>query len=199
MTTDSPASRRTLRQHYRRARRSLSITEQRTHSRSVARHLKTSTLLLSGGIVAAYLPNQADGELDSVPTLQQLWSMGRRVCVPVIGSEQGFMDLYRLTPATRLIENRLGIAEPEPGSPHVNLRAVALMLVPLVAFDDGGTRLGMGGGFYDRFLGAVPAPLRPRFVGLAHEAQRSNTALPREPWDIRLDAVVTEAGVQLFR
>jgi 5-formyltetrahydrofolate cyclo-ligase len=124
--------------------------------------------------------------------------MGRTVAVPVIGRNAGFMDLFRFRPDTRLVLNRLGIAEPETGSQHVNVRSVVLMLMPLVAFDDSGTRLGMGGGFYDRFLGALPPGLRPRLIGLAHEAQHSAATLPRDHWDIPLDAVITEAGVTHF-
>lgn len=191
--------RRELRRHFRRVRRGLDHQRQVANAAAVARHLQTSTLLLDGGRIAAYLPNQKDGELDSIPCVQRLWVMGRTVSVPVIGRNAGFMDLYRLRPATKLVLNRLGIAEPEPGTLHVNVRSVALMLMPLVAFDDAGTRLGMGGGFYDRFLGALPPALRPRLVGIAHEAQRSAEPLPRDRWDIPLDAVITELGVTRFQ
>jgi len=190
--------RRELRQHFRRARRALDHERQAANGRAVARHLQNSRLVLDGGRVAAYLPNQKDGELDSIPCVQRLWTMGRTVAVPVIGRNAGFMDLFRFRPDTRLVLNRLGIAEPEPGSPHVNVRSVTVMLMPLVAFDDAGTRLGMGGGFYDRFLGALAPGLRPRLIGLAHEAQHSVETLPRDRWDIPLDAVITEAGVTRF-
>lgn len=190
--------RRELRRDFRRARRALDHRRQTANARAVARHLQNSQLLLDGGRVAAYLPNQKDGELDSIPCVQRLWVMGRTVAVPVIGRNAGFMDLYRFRPDTRLVLNRLGIAEPEPGTLHVNVRSVAIMLMPLVAFDDSGTRLGMGGGFYDRFLGALPPALRPRLIGLAHEAQRSAEPLPRDHWDIPLDGVITEAGVTWF-
>jgi 5-formyltetrahydrofolate cyclo-ligase len=109
------------------------------------------------------------------------------------------MAFYRYLPQTSLTQNRYGIVEPAPGSRYVNPRALALMLIPLVAFDSQGTRLGMGGGFYDRFLGAISPGLRPRLVGIAHEVQRSATALPVDSWDIPLNAVVTEAGWQKFR
>ncbi len=193
------SSRRTLRRQFRLARRELPPEQQLANSERVARHLVGSTLILKRGRVGAYLPNDADGELNPIACVQRLWAMGRRVCVPVLGREHGFMDLYEFAPGTRLVRNRLGIAEPAPGSPHVNVRALTLLLVPLVAFDDRGGRLGMGGGFYDRFLSTVPAMLRPRIVGLAHEVQRSATPLPADRWDVPLDAVITEAGVEEFR
>ena len=75
---------------------------------------------------------------------------------------------------------------------------LSLLFMPLVAFDDQGNRVGMGLGFYDRFLGRLPATLRPRLIGLAHEVQRSPARLEHKPWDIPLDGVITEAGWQSF-
>jgi 5-formyltetrahydrofolate cyclo-ligase len=73
-----------------------------------------------------------------------------------------------------------------------------VLFLPLVAFDDHGNRLGMGAGYYDRYIGRQPAGLRPLLVGLAHETQRASADLPARSWDARLDAVVTEAGWQAF-
>ena len=61
-----------------------------------------------------------------------------------------------------------------------------------------GSRLGMGAGYYDRYLARLVAPLRPLLVGLAHDVQRSEQPLPQNPWDVPLDAVVTETGWQAF-
>ena len=71
----------------------------------------------------------------------------------------------------------------------------SVVLAPLVAFDEHGTRLGMGGGYYDRYFDAVPIQER---VGIAHECQRV-VELPRTPRDVRLTAVVTENGRQVFQ
>ena len=68
------------------------------------------------------------------------------------------------------------------------------VLAPLVAFDDRGHRLGMGGGYYDRFFAATPDAAR---IGIAHECQRAPT-LPATPSDVSLTAVVTENGWQSF-
>ncbi len=202
MSTDfsnSPNTRRELRAHFRSRRRTLSIASQLQHAQAVTRHLRNSGLLWRRGCIAAYLPNHSEGELDCVPIMQALWSMNRRVVLPVVGRQRGFMELCRYQPDTRLVTNRYGIAEPEPGSPNAHRLSCALMLLPLVAFDENGGRLGMGGGYYDRFLGSLPALLRPRLVGLAHEVQRSNAPLPKDSWDIPLDDIVTETGWQSFR
>jgi 5-formyltetrahydrofolate cyclo-ligase len=81
---------------------------------------------------------------------------------------------------------------------YLNPLAVSLLFIPLVGFDSAGTRLGMGAGYYDRYIGRLPPASRPLLVGLAHEVQRSERPLTREPWDIPLDAVVTESGWQPF-
>lgn len=198
-STPDNLNRRQLRHRYRRLRRNLSAHTQRDHARAVVRHLHNSNLLLRNGSVAAYLTNYRDGELDSQPTIRRLWIMNRNVVLPVVGRTRGFMDLYRYQPDSRLVANRYGIEEPATNDQHISPMAVSLILLPLVAFDDSGGRLGMGGGYYDRFLGALPVSLRPRLVGLAHEIQRSPTPLPADNWDIALDDVVTEAGWRQFR
>jgi 5-formyltetrahydrofolate cyclo-ligase len=83
----------------------------------------------------------------------------------------------------------------EPTGIPVDLSDVGLVLVPLLAFDDRGNRLGSGKGFYDRFLAANPALTKKATVmGVAFEAQRL-PAIPMESHDFALDAVVTEHGI----
>ncbi len=75
------------------------------------------------------------------------------------------------------------------------------LILPLLAFDTQGQRLGMGGGFYDRSLAALRHRRRwrrPRLLGVAHGFQEVSE-LPREPWDVPLDGIVTEQGYRSFR
>ena len=90
-------------------------------------------------------------------------------------------------------DNRFGIAEPPASNPHIQPEDIDAVLAPLVAFDDQGHRLGMGGGYYDRFLPRLNAgtPL----IGVAFACQQYEQPLPREAWDVPLHAVVTENGV----
>ena len=198
MSSATHTSRRKLRREFRRLRRALSGAQQQKHAEAVFRHLDNAGLLWRSGAVGAYLTDPDEGELNCMPTISRLWQRGRRVGLPVVGGQRGFMDLFRYQPDTRLVRNRYDILEPEPGSPHIPLLSCSIMLVPLVAFDDHGTRLGMGGGYYDRFLARLPATLRPRLIGIAHELQRASGKLPRDQWDIPLNDVVTELGWQQF-
>lgn len=195
----SDRRRRELRAHFRQLRSELNVSTQQQHASAVCRHLSNSSLLWRRGAIAAYLADPEQGELDCGQIITVLWSRLRTVVLPVVGRQRGLMDLYRYLPTTRLVRNRYNIAEPEPGTPHVARMSCSTMLLPLVAFDDHGSRMGMGGGYYDRFIGGLPPSLRPRLVGVAHEVQRSASPLPRADWDIPLDDIVTEAGWQSFR
>ena len=79
---------------------------------------------------------------------------------------------------------------------------VDLLLLPLVAFDSAGTRLGMGGGFYDRSFAFLRDPAyqgkRPYLLGLAYTFQKTPDLLLRELWDVPLNAVATETALQVF-
>ena len=97
-----------------------------------------------------------------------------------------------------LVTNRYGIPEPDVASANA-LRAedMALIVLPLVGFDANGHRLGMGGGWYDRSLAFRHADAAPPWlVGAAFETQRLD-AIAAEAWDVRLDAVCTEAATYL--
>lgn len=184
-----------LRRKFRARRRSLSTTQQTAHATAVAGHFCAAGLHLRGRTVGAYVA--ADGELSPAPLVTRLLAMGKHLALPVV-HRNGRMDFRGLDDATPMVRNRFGIPEPAPGSPVVPALRLDVLLMPLVAFDDAGTRLGMGAGFYDRFLARLPDALRPRLIGLAHEIQRSADPLPEASWDVPLDGVITEAGWHRF-
>jgi 5-formyltetrahydrofolate cyclo-ligase len=189
-----------LRRTFRRLRRALPPEQQHLHSIAVARHFFAAGLAWQASTIGLYVAN--DGELDLAPLALRLRAAGRRVALPVIRSAPGrapLLEFYRWDTHARLQRNRYGIPEPAPGAAFVPPLGLDLLLVPLVAFDSHGTRLGMGAGYYDRFLGALPPGLRPRIVGVAHEVQRSATALPAATWDVPLDGILTERGWQRLR
>jgi 5,10-methenyltetrahydrofolate synthetase len=109
--------------------------------------------------------------------------------LPVIRGAGEPLDFHAWAPDMPMKDGRHRIPEPVSG------RVVIpdLLFVPCVGFDDDGYRLGYGGGYYDRTLAQWPGATRPVTVGVAFEACRTG-ALPREPHDIPLDAIVTEAG-----
>lgn len=180
-----PASeKRTLRQFYRAARRALSDDCQRQHARTVADEI--SKRLADDATVAAYLAR--DGEVDLGNLIERCWQRGVAVAVPVLLHREMRFAAYRRDEPLRA--NRFGIDEPsmpEYVTPNI-------VLTPLVAFDGQGHRLGMGGGYYDRYFCATPTVRR---IGIAHECQRAD-ALPSAASDVALTDVVTENGWQSF-
>ncbi|RDB44714.1 5-formyltetrahydrofolate cyclo-ligase [Halomonas sp. DQ26W] len=199
LTSDLPDSRRQLRQALRRRRRSLGPREQRAAALALCRRLRRLSEMMRARRVALYLPN--DGEIDPQPLLSWLASRSARAYLPVLNplahNTLWFVHYHQGTP---MVRNRFGILEPETRhSAHRARRlptwALDLILLPLVGFDDQGQRMGMGGGFYDRSLaftrGRGP---RPRLIGLAHDCQRVER-LPAAPWDVPLDAIVTDSRV----
>ena len=127
----------------------------------------------------------------SLGNLSGEWlAAGRTVLWPRV-QEDGTLSLHALGSRGDLGSGFRGILEPSTASPAASLDQVGLVLVPGVAFDRLGGRLGQGGGFYDRLL----ADLEGAFsVGVAFEAQIVDT-LPLEDHDVALDALVTETGL----
>jgi len=153
-------------------------------------HLATLLAGHGGGVLAGYMPIRT--EVDPLPVMAD-WSNHSRVCVPVIEAEGQPLKFREWHPETQMTDGPFGAAVPKTGDWLVP----DLVIVPLLAFDSAGGRLGYGGGFYDRTLEGLRA-LKPVFaLGFAYGAQFVE-ALPLEPTDQPLDAIVTETGVLRF-
>jgi 5-formyltetrahydrofolate cyclo-ligase len=183
-----------LRKELRQRRRDLSAMIQQQGSESVCQHLLLSEVFAQGRHIALYLAQ--DGELSLTPLINEARALGKTLYLPVIDSQQ--MNFYPWPSGAKLRKGTLGINELTTTDAPTPLKELALVLVPLVGFDDSGMRLGMGGGFYDRsFQVATKPTARPRLLGVAHSLQQC-TALPMESWDQRLDGAVTEKGLRWF-
>ena len=138
-----------------------------------------------------YLP--VGGELDCTPLAIQAWARGRKVFLPVISGRR--LRFAPFNPDAELRPNRFGIPEPAAHARQLrSARHLDVIVLPLVAFDQRGNRLGMGGGYYDRtlaFLKQRSCMRRPYLVSVAFEIQKLEV-VPVEEWDVHLDAIVTE-------
>ena len=151
--------------------------------------------------VMAFLP--LPGEPDLEPLLRDAGAAGRAVCLPRTDWDAGTIRAVRVGPGDWTVRpGRHGLREPDEGE-TVDPGALDLILVPGLAFDARGRRLGRGAGFYDRFLAplrppgepaARPDPDGPRLIGVAFEAQMLEET-PEGERDVRVDAVVTDARV----
>jgi len=169
-------------------------------ARALARNVALTCLLGRHSRIAFYLAN--DGEIDPAPLMDRLHRAGKRCYLPVLDRHRDRALWFApTTPGGPTIRNRFGIPEPQ-GHPRDRLRAAQLdvIILPLVAFDPRGNRLGMGGGFYDRslgFLGHRHRWRRPLLLGLAYQFQQVDH-LEARPWDVPLDGIVTETGLRWF-
>ncbi|MBH0039139.1 MULTISPECIES: 5-formyltetrahydrofolate cyclo-ligase [unclassified Pseudoalteromonas] len=154
-------------------------------------HLKSEKTTNSKHI-AIYLSN--DGELDTSLLIKELWSLKHAIHLPIIHPFNGANLLFqRYEKNSPMRANRYGILEPKLNCSQIcPLPALDYLLMPLVAFDKQGNRLGMGGGFYDRTLARLHEQnwQKPQLIGLAHECQKVET-LPIESWDVPLKTIIT--------
>ncbi|MBK1647584.1 5-formyltetrahydrofolate cyclo-ligase [Rhabdochromatium marinum] len=184
-----------LRRQLRAKRRAIAPSIQRRHARQAAAHLRKLPGIGRARHIALYMA--VDGELDPSAIRQQFAQASRRWYLPVISSQAPPKIRFYPDPLPRQRRpNSWGIPEPDCRRQHpVKLSSLDLVLLPLVGFDHRCQRIGMGLGFYDRCFGNIRADARryrrPRLIGLAHECQRIKT-LKRQPWDVALDAVLTE-------
>lgn len=146
-----------------------------------------------GTIVSGFWPMRS--EVDVRPMMFALRERGARLCLPAILDKETivFRDLVRGAP---LVDMGFGTVGP---GPEAEVLDPALMLVPLAAFDRHGQRIGYGGGFYDRAIARLQARgLAPRLVGVGFDCQEVD-AVPAEPHDRPLHAILTESGLREFR
>lgn len=186
------ASRASERRRYRSARNALTRSEQLQHAGAVARRFVASRVMLSFKRFAVYAPS--DGELDPSPIADRLLAANKTVTLPVVERSRE-LTFYQYDTDTRIVRNRFDIPEPDTAvATRVSAAILDVVLVPLVAFDDAGIRLGRGGGYYDATFGGRRHAL---LIGLAHELQH-HAGIVHEHWDVPLDAVITERVVRGF-
>jgi len=184
----------TMRQHYRAFRNSLPADARTAAAEAVSANLISQPAFKQSRKIACYLPFK--GELDTALIIQEVWRRNGECFLPVLSA--GALKFLTYIKGDELRENHYGIQEPV-GTPEITPEMLDMVLLPLLAFDSRGTRLGTGGGFYDktfRFLLDKPER-RPMLVGLGFSGQEAEQ-LPIEEWDIKLDAVVTEKGWTQF-
>lgn len=189
-------SRRELRRRLRSARRVVSGGRRRRLESLIVRRVTRLPAYRVASCVAVYL--SFDGEVDLSELMEKATRSGKTIALPVVhgGSAPG-MCFRRYRSEDPVRRNRFGIREPyRSDRRQIRPSSIGLVLMPVVGFDPSGTRLGMGGGFYDRYFAqlAERSSLHNRLVGVAFECQKVKS-LQRYAWDIPMTAVVTETRV----
>jgi len=198
---DRLADRKLIRRQLRRARRELSRAAQQQAARQVAQQLTRAMILRPGRRIGIYLA--MPGELNLRPTIERAWLRGCHLFVPhIVSTTRGEMEFYPYTRDSRLVIHRWGIPQlaAAVGRSPVSTLTLDAVLVPTLAFDANGHRLGMGAGFYDRHFARLRNARqwhRPRLIGVAYAFQQI-AAIAAQAHDVPNNTVITESAFTTF-
>lgn len=173
-----------LRRSLLKQRQALSVGEWRDQSDRLCTHLQSSSAFASASMILTYFSFRQEPDLSSLWGDRSFWGVPRCVGTNLVW--------HRWRPEDPLQSGAYGILEPHPESRLIDPEEVDLILVPAVACDDRGYRLGYGGGYYDRLF-SLPPWAEKKAIGIVFEFARLPT-LPVDPWDKPLHAICTEAG-----
>lgn len=172
-----------LRVELRRRRAEMLSAERDAAARRLAQVFARDVAGEPGAVVAGYMPIR--GEIDPAPLMRALERRGLLTALPRVVS--GDLTFHLSAGGASLVRGAFGILEPAADAPQVQ---PTILLVPLLAFDRRGGRLGYGAGYYDRAMARLSPVVA---IGLAFALQEVS-AVPMEPHDRRLDRVLTEQG-----
>lgn len=175
---------KTLRKSLLKTRKSLDEAEWRTKSDRLCEHLKSAPIFNQAKTILAYFSFRQEPDLSSLFNSEKKWGFPRCVGKSLVW--------HGWQPGDRLETGTYGIPEPHSDAPILSSDEVDLILVPAVACDLRGYRLGYGGGFYDRLLSQPKWREKPT-IGVVFEFARL-PELAIDPWDKPLQAVCTDLG-----
>lgn len=178
---------RELRKRMRSVRNALPASACETRSNAIADHVVALTEFQSATVVLAF--SAIRREVRTAAIMQAAWNASKEVVLPRV-VEEGLV-LHRIDPATELREGAFGVAEPAEDLPVVAPDTVDFALVPALAVDPSGYRIGYGGGYYDRL---VPTLTRAKTCAVAFDFQLI-AEVPRLDHDAAVDIVVTDTRV----
>jgi 5-formyltetrahydrofolate cyclo-ligase len=182
-----------LRQDMRERRLAIPLDVARDAAERAARALLALPAMLAAQVVALY--SAFRGELATLPLAEELRARGVVLAYPRVRPHERVLAFHEIQDESQLTPSRLGIPEPPEDTPIVAPSSIDIVVVPGLAFDPLGGRVGWGGAYYDTTLAAAQRALR---VGYAFELQ----IIPRVPMngsDERVDVLATEMGARPTR
>lgn len=178
-----------LRQKMLARRRSLQQSEIESGSAKMAEQLFGWRIYQDAKTIMLYLAMADEPQTDAI--IKNAKTNGKLVCVPMLRQEYGIMDAARIDGPDDLITGKLGLKMPDPEEARlISPESIDLIVVPGVAFDNAGHRLGMGAGYYDRYL---PQAGRACRLGLAWSFQVTGV-VPQGLYDVTMHYLLTEGG-----
>ncbi len=189
--------RQSIRRKILKQRENLSPAERTTRSKRIAAHViewiqqsKKSVQTCSFKTVMVYLSMKS--EVETHELIESLLDQGREIIAPIIDTKSGQLIPKCVQNMEKdLVRHRFGMLEPNTNCPIFPPDQLQLIIVPGIAFDSNGYRLGYGKGFYDRFLPTCPNAVT---IGIAFQTQIVENTYP-QPWDIPVQHIFTEEGL----
>ncbi len=192
----------TIRRNNRQLRNNMSLSEQRHLSSLIVENISKSTQFKKCKNIAVFLPNDSEPDLSAL--IEHAWAKGLNCYLPILGKKfESKLKFQLYSPSSPLILNCYNIPEPK-----LNLSTcitkpwlLDLILMPLVAFDLTGNRIGMGGGYYDKTLHYRrhrSVWQKPPLMGVAY-AKQQVVKIKSEKWDIPLDFIASDNEIKSFK
>lgn len=176
-------------------RAKLSSAFQQETALKVANFISNINIFKKSKHIAAYFPVR--GEMDPRPLMEHIWQENKTCYLPIV-MENHKLLFGEYNKNDLLINNLYSIPEPcRETSKLINPKDLDIVIMPLIAFDTNGNRLGTGAGYYDRTFAFTKWLLRrnkPYLIGIAYEFQKSSVLFP-QPWDVPLNMIVTEVRI----
>jgi 5-formyltetrahydrofolate cyclo-ligase len=179
---------RKLRQEMLARRKALSAEEAKRFGLMIQRSFIASAEFGKSDIVGLYAPIQQ--EVDTSEVLKRLLASSRTALYPVVNGDM--LEFRRVDSSDRLRAGAFGILEPDDSCEVVDPAGAGLIIVPGIAFDTSGKRIGYGKGFYDRALHHLEG--EGKLVGFCYDCQLVE-AITEEPHDVTMDMIITEKRV----
>lgn len=196
-----PSEKSSLRSKLLAKRQTISNEERTLADKEILASLKKLHIYRASSNVGIYLNLPSEAPTNSILAQNTLWR--KKTYVPVVTSQQkSQMRFAKITPKTRFEKNSLGVNEPiDAKSKLYSALELDIIFLPLVGFDHNCNRLGMGKGFYDRFLQhrlSTKALKKPILIGLAFPEQALKS-VPTDKWDVPLDLIILSSGKIIWK
>lgn len=196
---ERPLNKSGLRSRLRSRRRAVSDADRSLFTRRIVRHVLRSGLLLRYRRIGIYLAHGT--EIDTLALINTMLGLGKTVLLPMLPAGRGKKLWFNPIEAdTPWVLNRFGMTE-NRSRYSVRAQAVDVLFLPLLGYDDAGYRIGTGGGYYDASLSYLRQRQcwrKPYLIGMAYSCQHIADPLIPDPWDVPMNAILTEAGLYRF-
>ena len=179
-----------LRDSYRQKRIAIPSDDRAILHKEITRLLLTQSAITRCKTIAAYL--NLPSEVNLSEFIRKAQKRGQSVCVPVVDATKRVME-FRDLPIDFERQNRTEEDLVLLTQKKRELIELDCALIPLLVFDSHGNRIGMGGGYYDKFF--ENSKTRPLLIGIAYELQKAEKIIPQE-WDVRMDMIASEQGLR---